>query len=210
MAISIQNFVQLRPYLYHLTHRDNLERIRRTCVLETAAQIVELSRRNNLLSTRRRESERVNVDGTIIHVRDQKPLHQGNIAFAPGFTFEDLIDLINDRVYFWPGKDVGPIDYGQRHFDRYRDERPALVRVPTADVLDASNAARAEFCKYNSGSPRCVGGKRSPRGPETFVTADRASFTPGSVVEVTFRGGVELPPTTMVSDQFEGPWMPLF
>ncbi|MCC6796371.1 MAG: hypothetical protein IT366_14720 [Candidatus Hydrogenedentes bacterium] len=210
MAISLQVFVRIRPCLYHLTHRDNLERIRHTRLLETAAQFIEQARRNDLCSMRRKESVPVTVDGTKVYLRDQRPLHNGNIAFAPGFTFEQLIDLINDRVYFWPGKDGAPIAHGKRHFERYRGKGPALIRVPTADILDAANAARVEFCKYNSGSPRCVGGKHSPRGPETFVTAERAAFTPGSVVEVTFRGGVRLPESAMVSYELEGPWTPLF
>lgn len=223
MAISIQEFVRIRPCLYHLTHRDNLERIRHTRVLETAARLVEREKQGQtrlsncrkpsqspFFARRRLESVPLHVDGTIVYLRDQKPLHKGSIAFASGFTFEELIDLINDRVYFWPGKDGVPIAHGQRHFERYRGEGPALIRVPTADVLDGANAARVEFCKYNSGSPRCVGGKHSPRGPETFVTADRASFTPGSVVEVTFPGGVELPASAEISYRFDGPWKVLF
>ena len=43
-----------------------------------------------------------------------------------GFVFEDLVEILNGRVFFWPGAVGGPISYGVRHFERYQNEKPVI------------------------------------------------------------------------------------
>ena len=125
--------------------------------------------------------------------RDQDPLREGNCALPEGFEFEDLIGLLNEHVFFWPGTAEGPIAAGRNHFGRYVEEHGAQVlRLPTTSALTAN--PRPLFCRYNSGAPRCnprIG--RSPRGWETFVTADQFYGRPSDVVECVYRGAVTLP-----------------
>jgi hypothetical protein len=66
-------------------------------------------------------------------------------------------------------------------------------------LLISENSDRLpEFCKYNSGAPRMANGKRSPRGPNTFMNEKTASFTSKKVKEVSFVGSVFLPKATTV------------
>jgi len=108
-------------------------------------------------------------------------------------------------VFFWPGTAAGPIDYGQRHFNRYRHERPAILMVEMESFLP-ENPAQEMLCKDNSGSPRYSFGEASPRGPDTFVPLNRFDGTPSNVVEVVFRGAVRLPTTFEYGLDANGPW----
>jgi hypothetical protein len=126
-------------------------------------------------------------------VRDQDPLREGNCGLPAGFEFEDLIGLLNEHVFFWPGTAEGPIPAGRNHFGRYAEEVGAhVLRVRTSSMFAAN--PRPLFCRYNSGAPRCnprVG--RSPRGRDTFVSAELFNGGPSNVVECVFRGAVSLP-----------------
>ena len=150
------------------------------------------------------------MHGTPVVLRDQAPLHEGNMDLQEGWTLEDFVEQLNQRVFFWPGTEDGPIDYGLRHFGRYASERPHLIRVRLASLLAANPGAMAQFCRYNSGSPRCVQGRRSPRSERTFLDHADVDFQRNQVVEVTFRGEVGLPFDAELGDRPGGPWMRLF
>lgn len=210
MAFSLDSFARLRPVLYHLTAVDNLERIRHGKLLESAAVLLERAGRSDLIRVRRPTGERVTVDDAKVHVRDQAPLYAKNAGLLPGWSFEDLIELLNRQVFFWPGDEDGPIGYGERHFGTYADEAPVILRVPFRGIVDANPGNPPRFCRYNSGSPRWSGGRPSPRGPDTFLAADVCDYTAGDVVEVTFQDRAVLPPDTQFARGFAGPWHPLF
>lgn len=121
IAFTHERYGSSRPYLYHLTDRSNLDPIRETRTLLPAATLMERSGRVELLRIRRRAHERVDVDNRSILIRDQAPLHKGNVVLEIGFSFDDFVESINRRIFFWPGKAGGPISYGIRHFERYQD-----------------------------------------------------------------------------------------
>jgi hypothetical protein len=123
-----------------------------------------------------------------------------------GYRFEDFIEYLNRRVFFWPGDDAGPIAYGVRHFGRYSREDPIVLRMDFQSLLYANPAANPLFCRYNSGSPRCSNGKKIPRGPNTFVSAHNFIEVPSKVVEVTFETQIVLPPNTEYGTRPAGPW----
>jgi hypothetical protein len=143
---------------------------------------------------------------TLILLRDQAPLHRGNLILPSGFSFEDLVEHLNRRIFFWSGTARGPNSYGVRHFERYKQEHPVLLRIGFRSLLLANPRAEPLFCKYNSGAPRCSYGRKSPRGPHTFLPAAVFSGTPGQVVEVTFCSEIELPTDTELGRQPTGPW----
>jgi hypothetical protein len=209
MPFTLDSFARSRPYLYHLTDERNLARIRRTGILESAERIFIAGGREDLLGTRRRVHERVQVYGETVHVRDQAPLHGGNIALGPHFEFSDFVRLLNARIFFWPGTERGPIAYGMRHFERYAHEGPVILRTPTASLIGANPQTDFLFCKFNSGSPRCNQGRPSPRTPSTFVSAAEAPFTISEVVEATVIGTVHLPPDSEFGNHTGGPWLQL-
>lgn len=163
----------------------------------------------DLIRTRRRQHEQIKIGDTLIVVWDQVPLHRGNLELAAGFSYEDLIEMINKRIFFWSGTARGPIKYAISHFERYRAEYPVVLRVEFRSLLDANPMAEPKFCRYNSGSPRCSNGHKSPRGPNTFVPAEKFDLPPSAVVEVTFETAIVLPNETEVGDCPTGPWRPL-
>lgn len=207
--MDIVQLVKSRPFLYHLTAPSNLPAIRAHGALRPAAEWLRQAGRPNQVRTRRMGSVTVHVDGHAISLRDQDVLHQGNIDFLDGWSFDRLLESLNSRVFFWPGTREGPIDYGLRHLERYRGESPAMLRTSFAHLLLANSALPPLLCRYNSGSPRCSGGFKSPRGPDTFVGVESFRGSSSSVVEVTFLGETVLPANTEVSRSQLTGWTPL-
>lgn len=205
MPFTSDEFRRARPFLFHLTARVNLDRIIRLMQIDCAATMYEDAEAPSPCD-RRRSATILNVDSEQVHIRDQAPLHRGNIRLEGGWSFARLLQELNRRVFFWPGTSVGPIAYGVRHFERYANERPVILRVPCADILAGNAKNLPFFCKYNSGSPRCTNGVGSPRGPATFVKCNKATFRPSQVVEVTFQRQVALPHSVEISDSPYGGW----
>jgi hypothetical protein len=210
MSFTLEALTVRRSFLYHLTDSRNLQRIRTTRHLESASRIFHAAGEGVAVRTRRRAGLIVEVDGVPVYIRDQAPLHAGNMQLERGWAFEDFVAHLNARVFFWPGNDTGPISYGVRHYQRYAEDCPVILRVPTR-ALFSENAGRvALFCRWNSGSPRCTYGRKSPRTAKTFVDADDADYRASQVVEVTFEDLVCLPESTQLGDVPWGPWRALF
>ena len=212
MAFTVETFLSLRPYAYHMTSADNLPSIRATGRLESAATLIDRAdQRELLLRQRRPRHVRIPVSGTEVWLQGQTPLHKGNISFGGGWELEDLVERLNNLVFFWPGWDDRPIDYGARHFKSpYWCESPVTLRISTAALLKENPTLTPLFCHFNSGSPRCVNGRKSPRGPDTFVPADQFASGCSDVAELTFPTGVSLPTCTEYGSTPQGPWCRLF
>ena len=206
MPFGIDAFVARWPFAYHLTSSENVQRIRSTGRLETAAALMERAGCLEWLRVKRSEHVEVVVNGAAVMLRDQKPLYERNVLWADGWQLGDLVEALNRRVFFWPGGISGPRDHGRRHFERYRDEGPVILRAPILDLLSCNPGMIPMFCAFNSGSPRWSGGQASPRGMDTFVGAERFPRRVSEVVELTFAGGVDLPNMTEVSRSVDGPW----
>ncbi len=205
-----RQFTTKRPWLYHLTATPNVARIRRVGQLHCAAALLRAGGRSEFIRRRRSNKLPVRVGTEIVHVRDQRPLHRNSMELCDGWSFEDWVAYLNDFVFFWPGSAGGPNPHGQRHFARYASERPALIRVPTADLFAANRRASPRFSCYNSGSPRYWRGRPSPRGPGTFASGSRFAGPASNVVEVVFQQSALLPATGELADGPQGPWRPLF
>jgi hypothetical protein len=207
--LQLDKFIALRPYLYHLTDPNNLQFLIERNAIVPASILMDLAGSLHLLRQKRSDAAVLSIDGYDIHIRDQGPLYAGKAGFAEGFSFADFVESLNCRVFFWPGTVCGPIAYGIRHFERYQNESPTILRVSTVSLLQANPAAVPHFCKYNSGSPRPSGGIKSPRGLDTFLPAEQFPWTPGKVVEVTFDCELALPPDIEFGPAPEGPWQRL-
>lgn len=208
MALDLERFMRNRPYLFHLTSSENVKRIWRCGRLESAARLFDQAGSPERIKIRRPQSEVIDLDGEHVRIRDQYPLHEGNMKLEHGLTFGAFVEVLNRLVFFWPGGANRPISYGVRHYLRYRNEspRPAILRMTLSNVLAANPGMEPLFCKFNSGSPRCSWGKKSPRSKQTFLPARDAAFGVSQVVEVTFPGGIHLPQEVMVGNSPEGPW----
>jgi hypothetical protein len=206
MPFGLEQFCNIRPWLFHLTSRENVARIKRTRVLQCSTALAALATNVPDIRHKRPRHTRILIDGDSVLLRDQSPLHSGNIRFLGGWDFDDIVADLNGRVFWWPGSIDGPIAYGIRHYERYLPENPLLIRVASIHLFEANGNSAPEFCQYNSGSPRCSGGVGSPRGPGTFVESPVARFTACKVVEVTFREQALLPAEVQTSNSPSGPW----
>jgi hypothetical protein len=193
VSVTKDKLCSLRPYSYHLTHVDNVRPILARGELLSCAELLRVS--GGEISVRERRPEMVSIElgGNRVFLRDQRPLHAGNVSLEDDWEFADLVEHINGHVFFWPGIANGPIGSGQRHFDRYAAENPAILRVRTADLFEANVPRAPLYCKYNSGAPRCTGGQGSPRGKQVYIRGDDAEFGVGGVVEVLYRRAAKLP-----------------
>jgi hypothetical protein len=202
--MDLRALCRIRPYIYHLTSSINVPKIRREGTLYSSAEL--LSNAPERLLRKRGTCLSIEHNGEQVHIRDQAPLYAGNVRLEGGWAFADLLRALNERVFFWPGSSAGPISYGVRHFLRYREESPHILRMLLVDLMIANPTSPPQFCRFNSGSPRCSQGRGSLRGPSTFLGAEEADFPPSSVVEVTFLNRVTLPPCIELAVSPGGPW----
>ncbi len=166
-------------WLYHFMCSKKRGIIKRPRVLFSAARSLEAFGMSEE-KTRKRNSPLCFLDGR--GLRDQRPLHEGNIAFAPKFDMPQLLSLISEHVFFWP-------KFKKNFAKRYGDNW--LIRCRLADLEKVNPGNPARCCRYNSGAPRCSGGRKSPRGPDLFEPL--ANVPRRKVVEIVFRGSVSLP-----------------
>jgi len=208
VPISLETYAGLRPYLYHITTRSNLPWIRAGRALESAASLAAKADASSVQRARREVGAPSAVGAGQGMLGGHSSLHARNAQLEEGWTFERFLAHLNERVFFWPGRDVGPIHYGWRHFARDESKGLVIIRASFADVLHA-NSQPPMFARGNVGSPRWSGGPPPVRGSRSFSSADDASFDEGDVVEVAFQGRVVLPASAQVSDRLDGGWMPL-
>jgi len=167
----------------------------------------------NWLRKRRKSMLPFSIDNESIVLTDQHPINEKNIAFQENWTLPDLIEAINQRVFFWRGDESGLLKSNQGHFKKHQKGKYNLVflrlRFHETNIMNAERGP--DVCKYNSGAARQNDGKPIPRGPKTFIQTSYADFPKGKVQEVVFSSFVDLPGTTEIcSGSWNGPWRPLF
>ena len=215
----VQKFENKCPWLYHLTANCNSHRIRCTGRLDCAAKFLVAGGRASLVRERRKTSlvlrlvaQDVNPHACVhyVHVRDQAPLHKGHMGLLGGWSFKDWVEHLNSLVFFWPGDARGPIPSGIRHYERYKAERPRVIRVPTKDLFKNNGDASPLFSRYNSGAPRHSSIGPSPRGLDTFAFGDDCSHKMHEVIEVAYSMAAALPGSAELGITPCGPWRRLF
>lgn len=208
--MEVQKFVKLREYLYHLTDESNLSPILAAGVLSSAEVLARLAGVPNVdqfLRTRRLGHCPLNNGKLKAILRDQDPLFKNIIIknLEGGWTFEDFVYSLNSRVFLWATeKDLNT------HYKRYENqgEYPKILRFRTAELFSA-NKQEPQFCRFNSGAPRCSSFYEegaAPRGPRTFLKASDYETTPSSVREITFVKSCILPDDIWISNHPNNPY----
>ncbi len=210
--MNIQEFCKKNPFLYHLTDRANFELILKSRKLLSTKLIAESSFDDidtvrNFLRTKRDKHEVLNARGVEYKIRDQKPILMKVLerSLTDNWTAADFIEHLNARVFMWP-----TLDRLGRHYKRYTQENPIILRFKSADVLEINNDAL--FTNLNSGATRChpyYDGNAPYRGPNTFLPAHKYTLGIRSVGEVTFEEECKLPKRIWVSGSPDGPWKQL-
>jgi hypothetical protein len=96
--VDVNRYSKIRPYLYHLTDRLNLDQIRESKVLFCAAELMKRAGCSDLLRTRRQDHESIEVNGSTISLRDQKPLLSGNMELTGDFTRSVRVRIISRAI----------------------------------------------------------------------------------------------------------------
>ena len=147
--------------------------------------------------------------GATLVVCDQDAFRPGHVRLEDGLNIADVLQLLNRRVYFWPGDASGPIDRGLKHFERYRASKPSILRMPFDAALKANPKTPPELCAFNSGAPRTSHGQKAPRGIATFLESTAFRRPPSQVVEVTFVDEMTFPEAVQIGPSPTGPWRAL-
>lgn len=205
--MNVENFIKLRPYLYHLTDRENRDNILNKQRLLSTSYIVENSNivdKLAFLTSRRLGHTEIFINETKYKIRDQRPISMLALGkcVTDGWSAADFIKHLNDRTFFWP-----TIKRLNTHYQRYKIEEPIIIRVKTESLFVLNDTPK--FCRLNSGATRAnsyLGGVAPARGANSFLTADQYSRTPGTVVEVTFDNFCDLPSSIWLGSTPYGPW----
>lgn len=100
-----QAFIDLRPFLYHLTDARNLANIQNTRVLLSTTRIIgasSIENKEEFITQKRPYHRAVNVNGLEYRIRDQKPLSILALSkcLTDGWSPADFIRHLNNRVFF--------------------------------------------------------------------------------------------------------------
>lgn len=208
--MNIEEFCEARPYLYHLTDRENSQVIIAERLLKSTVQIayeaLSEDEAKEFLRSKRTDHKTLTAHGLNYKIRDQKPISLLVLgkSLSDGDT-GDFIEILNNRVFWWP-----TLDRLVRHHNRYIDENPIIFRVRSSEMLGLNPGA--EFCHLNSGATRCHpshGGHAPMRGSDSFLPANLFNREIGQVAEVTFVDGCQLPDNIWTSGAPDGPWQQL-
>lgn len=205
--LDLDLLAQNRPFLYHLTARMNVASIINSRCLFSASLLLEHSDEpepKSFLRARRPQHVIIKIKGESIQIRDQRPLSEKALSkcLDPDSKPADYYELLNNRVFLWP-----TIQRLQRHYQRYKDEKPVLFRFSTHQILSLN--PRVEFSRLNSGATRAnsyLGGVPPRRGRGTFCVAQKFAYTVSAVAEVTIPQQCLLPMTFESSNSPDGPW----
>ena len=210
MSFSEKNYAQIRPFLYHLTFRENMGRIAFTRRLQSAATLHRIAGQKHILTCPRRKRMHLTVGDHRVILNCQATFHENNAQFTKGWSLPKFVKHLNRHVFFWSGWERGPVKYGVRYFGHYSSLDPVIIRARFVSVRKQNSKSAPLFCRYNSGSPRWSNRQRSCRGPETFAPAESCGYTAGKVTEVVFRDFVVLPDDTESANSLDGPWRRLW
>jgi hypothetical protein len=210
MPITPAAFVNSRRCAFHICGAVNFKAIRKSRTLLSAERILSGSGYDHLLQGKRDRTVEVRTDGGTVQVRDHKPLIQANIELVDGYSFDDLIQELNSRVFLWAGTEAGPCDSGRNHIGKYASEGDVFIlRTPTRELIELNELQNLEITFCNSGSARQNQGNKAKRGRSTFMKLAAASRPPGKIVEIAFQGLAKLPAETKYAKVLSGPWLPL-
>jgi hypothetical protein len=207
--MELNEFIQKRDFLYHLTDKENLTYIKEHKKLLSTESIVSLTslsetEKEEFLSNRRKTHTEIKVGKSKYMIRDQRPISLVNLVkcLTTGFSVKDFFRTLNNRVFFWP-----TINRLRSHYNRYSNENPIIIKVPSEEIFKINN--HAEFCRLNSGATRSnsyLNGAPPQRGKGTFVLAEFFKYPVGKVAEVTFSEECKLPGSIFVGNSPDGPW----
>jgi hypothetical protein len=120
-------------------------------------------------------------------------------------TISDYIQILNRRVFFWPGTETGPIKDGERMAQRHK-ESGIILRMQTTSLFEFNRHILPVFSPHNTGAAWCENGKKSHRGNSSFLLCEQFMEPAVNVAEVSFAGTINLPEDTYFTSSLGNPW----
>lgn len=211
MAIEAAELLRLRPHAFHTTGATNLAAIRHDHAIVSTWDLLSGTPCAHLLDAFRTRSHLVVVGNHPRLIRDQRPIRPGSLSVETGSTVAEYRDSINQRVFFWPGRDNWIVGSGRKHFELYSRTEPLFVlRIPLQSLLEQNQDQPLFLARCNSGSARYNNGQPVSRGPSTFRQLHDADFRASEVVELSFLHRVALPLDTQYADSLTAEWQLLW
>jgi hypothetical protein len=203
--MNIQEFIEKRPELYHLTAQSNFPIIKKYKRLYSTNKIIDLSGDKELIKIKRERRPShllVKLGEDSFSLRDQRPISEKALkkCLTDNWECADFYEHLNDRVFTWP-----TLNRLYRHYDRYKGENPAILILNTEEVFNLN--LQPLFARLNTGATRAnshLGGKAPERGPNTFLSAEDYDLNIASVAEVTFLNELILPTNFEICYEPEG------
>ena len=198
---AMQDWLRLRPYLYHFAPLENIRQIMDRGEMLSARRIVEMAVTyqpdqvddpDTLLATPRRSKVSLRVgprESDVFTLNDQRPMTLGNCFANLDCSPEEFVRTLNSYVFFWPGDTDGPRTkgkHGASFVSRYHHF--AALRFRFTDI--EHGAVTLKFCGCNSGAPQER--HRIRRSPAIFRPFAEPKLV-GQAVEVVAEGSLQLP-----------------
>jgi hypothetical protein len=183
------------PKLFHVAAAGSWESLRQ-CGLRSTDQIVSTgglpeATADRLLRERRARSFTFNhPELGRVTVRDHKPLQIHNLKLPRGFTLQQWLELLNERVFFW----VNP-ERVKGFLTNYKREEHDVITVDTASFV-RTHHDNIRLSPFNSGATQRPNAPQ--RGEHTFFRIEDYPFAErvrragrkNAIAEVTVPGGV--------------------
>lgn len=180
--MTLSEFTYYRPYLYHVTHAQNVDLILKTKkILSTSL----LTNDTDFLQTKRLKDIVIND----IVIRNQAPLTDALQKCLIGCTVKQFIQLLNSKVFFYASLNDITLE-------------GTVLMVKTRDLFKNNNPL---FSVLNSGAPRSHQAYNNKPAPRTLTMFTDAKLVPSyhKVKEVVFDKQVILPDQIWKKDNQE-------
>jgi len=152
--MEIAKFVERYPMLYHMAEEGTWPSIKAHGLLSTTAALdlfdLKGQERTSLEEQHRPEKHAIDLRGTRIVLRDQKPMHPDRLAVAliDGTKPSEWYKLLNSKVFMWAEEHRLMKLLNARGYSKLKHD---VLSIDTAKFMN-SYAAKVWLCHMNSGN----------------------------------------------------------
>jgi len=198
------------PYCYHVTFSENLRSIVDSRALFSASTLLTNAGLEG--HGRLRASEQtIEVSGRLVVLRNQIALNPDELELSDKDTLEEYVSFLNQRTYFWPGTDAGPVADGLRLIAAHGALRPPIViRTRTLSLIEENRNQTIQVATFNTGASWRLREGKSWRARDAVVPLAKYADDPGAIAELSYLSGARLPRDCEYSTPSHEGWHKLF
>lgn len=198
------------PYCYHVTFSENLRSIADTRTLYSASTLLSDAGLDG--HSRLRGSEHtIELGGRLAVLRNQIALNPDELELPDRDTFEEYVFFLNQRTYFWPGTDAGPVADGLRLIAAHGALRPPIViRTRTMSLIEENRNQTIQVATCNTGASWRRRDGKTWRARDAVVPLVKYVDDPSAIVELSYLSSARLPRDCEYSTPSVEGWQKLF